>query len=360
MKRSNVRTRPKGNARGGMNPVMGARSQIAAMGSDKIVSRSPYLQSLIDPVDGAGVKVPDSVTCPSWPVQGNQFLSVSTGAAGSCAGLAVYVGNLGTSTDLYTTTSASTAAAIGWTAANKSYAAGITATASASRPVSALLSVKPNQSTNTANGRMIVAFYPGASVVASSAGLPTTSAGLLDAPYVATIPVSKGYAECRYIPLDDWARSYWPTAFVPVRATTLPSGSNRALYGVLVIIVETVPFLTATEFQFIENLECIPSTNATSIASPTPSYSDPLELAAVSNILSETPEIVVEQRPEEMITGTAVSKGGPSFKIREHNSSGGWLDEALSVIDAIAGPTPFAPVVKAGRGIWNLAKRIFK
>lgn len=250
---------------------------------------SRYLRSILDPVgSGSGSKIPDTVTCPSMPFTGQlktQLTAAATGVVGLIVGCSCPQQSFATAQNT------STPGAITWTAFGPApWFTTVNQNCQALRVVSALLTAQVQGSSNNNQGRMIAAFYPtlGLNRTQQATLPPGTSALVENSTYAITKSVAaQGNAvECRYIPLDPASLGYTNPA---------ASGPAGVASGYLVIIIDGLASGVIVEFQYTENLETIPANSNASIATSTPSNSDPYEIAVASNKLSASPEISVQQ-----------------------------------------------------------------
>lgn len=259
--------------------------------------RSTWFQSLKDPVNVVGCRIPDPVTAPSGTIQCVQRITATATAAGD-AGLNVTVGDL-TSAGTQPLTSIA-AGTITWgTAAAKTYAAQVTAVASLARIVSAGLFVNLQCSTSNDQGRILVNLVlPASNVQRTSPGLtwpetvPAVNTNqILNSPYLNEIPARQRYAQVVWIPLDNNALTYTSTG-------------TAGAYGFFQIVLTGLSSGCPVEFLLVENYEYIPkpltTVGAQALTGVAPSYSDPLEVATVSNALSENPRLAVDQ-PERNV-----------------------------------------------------------
>lgn len=308
--------------------------------------KSPYLRTILDPSQYFGIKIPDSITTPSFPIHG-QHVSASSYApvlgTGSSAGnyywaVAIAIGSIGNSTIGYNNLndisflSAVASDAITWGGAGflaiaKQYAATVAGSCSLTRPVSCLATAKYLGNALTAAGRLGASYYPGGSL---NGALPTSITSLSSAPYYTTTEAGKLFIEGRYVPSDPTALSYAPTNVAATRnnGTGAPTGNQ---YGVLILWGAGLPAATAFEYDIYENLEGVPANATTSINATSPSWSDPIELAGVSNALAEQPEISIAQNPSHIMTGSADVQGLAGAKKSDNpaQEGPGFLDSLL-------------------------------
>jgi hypothetical protein len=344
-----VEKRFENSAKNSSSARQGARGLLFKQGGsymEALHQKSPYLRTILDPSRYYGIKIPDSVTTPSFPIHG-QHVSASSYApvlgTGSSAGnyywaVAIAIGSIGNTASGYNSLndisflSAVASDAITWGGAGflaiaKQYAATVAGSCSITRPVSLLATAKYLGNALTAAGRLGASYYPGGSL---SGTLPTSITSLAAAPYYTTTEAGKLYIEGRYVPSDPIALAYAPVNSPPTRnvGTGSPTGNQ---YGVLILWGAGLPSGTAFEYDIYENLEGVPANATTSINATSPSWSDPIELAGVSNALAEQPEISIAQNPEHQMTGSADVQGISGAK-RSDNSAQegpGFLDSLI-------------------------------
>lgn len=296
----------------------GTRSY-AQSADEMALKHSRYLHSILDPFEVTGVKIPDEVTLPSFPMSATSKVAINaiagTGVGPNGRGVNFIVGSSGSNnsqkyTILNPTVTADTyvtAAPIG------AFLPGtqLQTIASSVRPVSAGLFVNVQGAENTNQGRIIIGFLPPndpLSGVASGVGNNVTATALDNAAYTTSFPVSKVSGRSIYLPLDDLARTYLTSGQI-----AQGSGSNRqgnALqYGALVCLVDgcAVSALPAMEFTYVENWECIPINSQINIAQPEVSASDPLEMACASNFIAAHPTVAMHQVQADQVSGTPMS-----------------------------------------------------
>ena len=320
-------------------------------GQGSWAAASDYLRTILAPHIVRGVKVPDANTAPSFTCTGtmrNQSGGAATGPNTniSCACL-VRVGY----TELFATTGQydffiglgnNVLNNLGWTGADKSYAPAMAQVASLRRPVSCGLYASFQGNTISDQGRFIVAFIPpGYSGVMPPVDI---NADVLTLPYVKTFPLKANYAQTVFLPVDEIARMYQDvgaSSAAPIRA-----GGE---YGWLLIVADGMAANQVLEFTIVENFEALPLTNQLSIAQPTVSHSDPIEMAVASNAISNNPSAGVAQpklKPQEaqaMIPSATAgvtptkSSGSPSFLDRIL-SGAGTVAKALPSVLAAAAP----------------------
>jgi len=269
---------------------------------------SLYLQTLLDPLNYPGVKIPDLITAPSFCVQCKQVIPVTVNPQG-VAGVIVQVGSVN-STSYYTTAVGATPTSMTYTSAPKSYGTQLNQVADLRRPVSAILFATSLASPNNATGRLITYFLPGlreqiaavtGAVVSGSSGqqlAPGSTSTMLTYPYSADIPASRAYSQVRYLPLDPISTIYMDSL-------------TTASRGILAIVGDGLAVGTTVEFTYIENFECTALSNQINLVQPTPSFHDPLEMAVAANAISADPHIAVEVPVENIAADQPVRHREP-------------------------------------------------
>jgi len=316
-------------------------------------SKSPYFQTLLAPWKVNGYKIPDQITAPSFTTATEcrgTLSQVVDGTSTDVVGVAVTVGALGTTCDIYYI-SASAGGTWTWskytfpaqTAGNLSAYSDLSSVASALRPVSAGLTMLAEFADSQDGGRILSAFVPGGSTAVNSASgvpvHPTNINSLLALPYVATIPASRRFAEVRYMPTDPLSMSYNGLAVYPQRTTNTTNA--QPLYGFLYMVAEGITKTAGSVFEFsvFENFECLPLKQQSSLASPNVSFSDPIELAMVSNEIGSIADFPVLQSTDDTLAGTSMSwSSGNSLAPNKT----GMITKAPSKGNSIIGSVPAA------------------
>jgi len=302
---------------------------------------SSYLRTLLDPVNNPGVKIPDEVTTPSYTVQTLDKRIVPTAAgtgagAGTVgAGYALLIGCTNNANGGGTFVPGTAAGVYAATPFTPSFVSALNANAQMARPVSAKVTCSYLGAPNNASGRIVIGFIPpgDASLTWSAAGAPAAALSistLLSRYTVADIPAAKLYGEARYIPIDPIARSYQVTGD-PAVGFRSPASSNIITFGALYAFVDGAPAGQSVEFNVWINWELLPNTNLVSIIQPTCSCSDPLEIAAVSNVLGENPTIPAMQSSDQLL-GTA--QAAPSGTVTQMVEPARTSDESPSFMDS--------------------------
>lgn len=327
----------------------------------------------MDPVNSPGVKIPDEITLPSFMIQVlTKFLISSTiGTGGNngcgffrtlgCSGVNSYSLLTAGATNGIWSQSAQTAA---WQNTLASQLA-------AYRLVSAKATMSNLGSPNTIQGRHLLAFVaPNQSLVTvNSSTWPQTAAGtftstvnenvLVQLPGLADVPASKVYVEARYLPTDDISRSYETQGSTSVGTLRGPLGLALPTYGGFCGIWDGATASTGqiVEVNIWENWECIPQSNIVSIAQPTTSLSDPIEMAVASNAISSMPTIAACQSLKDVQGGSAmVSATGGTMTTSVSSHRVVEEDRSPSLMDRIIGGVNTA--VKVGKAVAPVAESL--
>jgi len=303
---------------------------------------SSYLLSILDPDGhGEGSKVPDLVTVPSQPLTNRFKFTQANGAVGTGTILAFAVNCPYTS---YIIGTVATNGNITWgTWQPAPWAAAMAGSFQANRAVSAVARCQVQGSSNNNQGRLVWGFYPTSSLNRGGfSGTPSTlppitTPNIENSTYGASKNVASNgnAAEVRFIPTDMVNLAYVPTQ---TNVATTPFGVSPpgGIAGLLVVGADGLAAGVNLEWYYTENLECIPQTGNTSVASATPSRSDPLEMSHVANVIGENPTLATAQSaavskgiPNQLPVGTRVTQPqqGPSFM----DKMMGWVDKGIEV-----------------------------
>jgi hypothetical protein len=231
--------------------------------------------------------------------------------------------------------------------------------AAIARPVSAELNVNIYGSPNNITGRLLIGYAPpgagnqtggsGANEAALFTASATWSAALLLQTFtVAEIPAAKLFARSRYLPTDPLSRQYLQTGF---QMTVNNRGSGcGSQYGTLFCIWDGAPVGQSVEFICVQNWEAIPSSSTLNMMMPTVFKSDPIELAAATNIVAAAPTLSVMQSPGTTIAGTPfVAQKAVAHRVTapaDESVGSSFMDRALGFGDQlIAFGKRAAPIV---------------
>jgi hypothetical protein len=343
-KRNKVGAKYQGIMSGGRKLTETSMSRMA-------LSMSKYLNSILDPVNEPGAKVPDEITAPSFTTQlivkfvqnciagtGPNTGTIGTGVACTVGSVGPTYGNMVLLAPNAVLGQYVSSAQTGtWSGGGQ-----LVSACSMLRPVSAAIYVQALGSYNNDQGRMLIAYLPPGDPNGNvlTPATPFTATSLANATYVVDIPLIKVAGRCIWLPLDDIARSYIPpggTGFTNARGN-----SNTSQYGSLVALVDGAVAATSIEFQLVFNYECIPQSNQLGIVQATVSHSDPLELAAASNFIAGNPTIAQHQPSSLQLTGVPQS-GSIKTTSGEHPS---FAEMLLSGARAVGGAVKkYGPIV---------------
>jgi len=320
---------------------------MASLGSDQkkgltseklALMHSRYLNSVLDPWNVLGSKIPDEITTPSFPMNAATKITRTVAAGGGTTGvgLAYIVGSTASVngnkyltlastgvTDTYQTTTNGGAT---WTPG-----AQLVNIAQSARPVSAGLFINVQGATNNNQGRIIVGFLPPFDPLIGALsvnGQNVTATQLDNTAYSTSFPVSKVVGRSIYLPLDDIARSYLVSGSSSVGSQSL-RGAGTAQYGVLFALVDGGSAASPPQVEFIisENFECVPINSQVNIAQPEVSSSDPIEMALASNFIAARPTIAAYQPLKSSVTGSPLSGGLTQV---DHDRGGSMMDKILA------------------------------
>jgi len=310
----------------------GNRKYTESSASRMALMHSRYLNSVLDPFNECGARIPDEITAPSFPSQTIiKYIATAQPASGAGnvgTGLAVVVGQATSTYALKLCSLLPNAVANQYVTGNISTAwpggSQIVTIGSMARIVSAALSVQVLGSLNNNQGRILIGYLPPGSPLQSisTATTVTLVETFAQATYLADIPASKVIGRALWLPLDDIARSYCPPGFdTKTAARGQVSSGFSYQFGQLFCIVDGLTAGVQVEFQIAENWEIIPASNQLNIVQANASKSDPLEMACASNFLADNPTVAQHQPESLQITGTPSSgmvhtggrDAGPSF-----------------------------------------------
>lgn len=322
------------------------------------MAMSDYIKTILDPVNVVGVRIPDEVTLPSFTCQVlTKFtLSPNTGAGGNTgAGFWRVLGSSLSATGYATLAASATVNQYGPAVGQASpWATQFNSQSSSYRLVSAKATMTYLGSPNNVTGRFLLAFVPPNALLATLSGnvaLSGAAAGqnLLQAINLVDVPASKLYAEARFIPIDDQARSYETTG--SSANSTLRGPSSGMTYGQFIGILDGCPVGTGSiEVNIWENYECIPQTSLVNLVQPHASLSDPLEMAAASNIIASVPTIPSMQSPVDQLAATA--QAAPSSLGNAATST-----KTSSVTEAPSSGTFTDKILSSANGLFDTAKK---
>jgi hypothetical protein len=260
----------------------------------RLKKRSPWYQSLEDPLRGADVKIPDSVGIETGTLQLVQVGTITTGTSG-CAGIRTtclhpnLVGSPLASQNYQYLLNTSTTADLDWnpshlafdtSAVLQDYSQGV-------RIVSASLSVSPEVSQNSNQGAMTAYVLPyRASLTADSNPLSVYQNYYKSC----VVPINNNQpAECKFFPVKENGGQY--DMFYDPNQGVGPSGDASGPdnpYWEMGIIVNGA---TSQNYfwQICVNYEFIPNENSINILDAKPSPTDAQEIDLVENWVQDMP-----------------------------------------------------------------------
>jgi len=285
--------------------------------------KSPYLLSLMDPFNYRFGRIPDDVTTPSFLVNVDTRVSLNvgtnpSGTLGAFALFALQVGSVCCAANDYFTSIADTTGAftlVGNTIANS---AAIANTAGQIRPVSAGLALTFQGSTSSDQGEIACGFIPAGYITVGPTGswgtnMPTNPTNMIiGSPYCATMPAAKRFCSVRYSPTDAIARSYSQPSVTPSRTQVNSSGAKYSQqYGTIWVMATGLTQSTVVEVRYVETFEVIPLQSTSSFQSTSPSYTNPMELAEVANLIASDRSFNVDQEWQNTMAGVSTNVMAP-------------------------------------------------
>lgn len=282
--------------------------------------KSPWYQSIMDPAQGAGVKIPDDVAIETGTLQCCvEALFVTDATPDGVSGIRTIsllpnlaaVGNL-TGINYQTVTPASDITAINWdTAAAFPTNPTLQSFAQKVRVTSAALYVESEASLSNASGEMIVGFtpygYSNAPVIDSFRNQFGTSI----MPLNVSTPM-----KVLWTPISFDVQTY--SAFWNTACLTLGDGDGECPQWELFCLVSGVPAGVSFRARIIVNYEFVPLVNAIDIISANPSPNDSTEVNLVEAWVAETPAVrpsstkEMSMAPSASIADKIPQDGGPS------------------------------------------------
>jgi hypothetical protein len=322
-----------------------------------------YFESIRDPWNVFGARIPDMVTVPSVPVRWVVRFSLSgltvTGDFGFVLNLVNCLYNTaGANYSLsWQTLTSATAGAYVWGAPIALPNAQTLANQfQFTRLVSAGLVLRNDSAYTADQGRMAAVYQPSSPLLTIQNGgtyipPPSSWAAAMANPYAVDVPASTRLVEAKFVPLDVSAMTYGITSSSATSAV-------ESDFGNLVVLgngLQTSP-PTPFDVELVINLEGIPITGSATVASQagsisgftgsytTPSWSDPLALADAANRLAASPEISVEQPLPDIIRGTPFRAVGQQALAPMHP----WVERAKLVVNGVGKVAKFALPVLGG------------
>lgn len=278
---------------------------------ENLKKKSPWYQSLRDPVQGAGAKIPDETGINTATMQFIQKVSVAVNANGLAALeiMTPYINSVGSAQGSNYKISSITSASAGltWGAAGFfSNSTSMQSVANAARVVSAALYGEYEGSTLNDSGDVTTYFLP-------YAPNALTNVQSIQSRYGSSvIPINKARSKpsvARWFPINITNQSY--KDFVVPTASSY--GVGFCPQWVLGAIFQGLPASTGSViFTIAVNYEFIPSLNTIDFISPTASPIDPIEEQMVQQWTQEdaqtglAPSKLVDVQPGSQVVDAAV------------------------------------------------------
>lgn len=302
-----------------------------------LANMSYYLQSIFDPVNYPGSKIPDPISIPSATSQCSSFLQVTVNAQG-VAGFYFIFGALSASTGFSATASSATSGTLTWGAlTSKTYFPNTSSNFQMKRLVSACVIWEYQGSPLNRKGRAVMDFEPPGS---NNTSQPTAVNNMMFRVYATDVNVGdRTWGIVRYIPQDTNWSAYTALA---------------TAYGYCSIVIDGATANDIVEFTYVENYEFVPGDTLLNLIEVTPSISDPLELSVAHNAIAMTPDFpVVQSRKDpkyrDQVSDLKISKVHSSVDTHHTGREPTFLEKVLSGVSA---SLPVAEkVVKTGVSI---------
>lgn len=360
-----------------------------------LLMKSSYLQSLLDPLNQTGARVPDDITQASLTAHCLQRIQLTTTVDG-LVGVSYLVGCLSSSgspnsADITTTSGYSPAPSeskskgpafpptpkqeirsssisrnsseidvkaepavkvgaapfINWTGAQaKAYASGLRNVSSQGRVVSAALYGFYEGTPLSMSGRAIAQAW--SRVEALSGSVDQQPPSIVNPAVISSPPTTADIAltqrVCSDRPLQA-TRGQSSVRWVPcddgdrlyTNLNVPDANYDPCEVGRLTMIMDGLPSGAVVEFWVVENWELLPLNQIVNFAQPTPSLHDPLELALASNVISENPNIQVAPArvTQTMRSGKvdAMHNGPVKLEPTPSTEQGGVMDSIFKFVE---------------------------
>lgn len=303
----------------------------------RLKERSLYYQSLLDPLQGAGAKIPDMTAIPTGTFQMVQRIPVTSNLQGIAAirvaSPQFAPANITTLTQQFggyqTSNGAATAGSLTWGAITDFTGwTGFNGNVSFARCVSASLTAEYLGTELQDSGHIVGQFAPGA--FAS----PGSVTQLANFPYSSDCPVNRNEPfMVRYLP-----QGFYDVPFVPGAAVQSDSGPHP---DSMIIVMSDIPASTNTMFVFCANYEFQPTSTAVNIVDVAPS---PIDVYECGKIAQWTQELetsgIIPADKVDVMPSAAVTNRAEAFatSTEQEDSLGGMgmlgdvLDFALPVL----------------------------
>lgn len=323
--------------------------------------KAAFYESIVDPFNTFGARIPDMVTTPSIPihlVQKNSFTSISTGDFGC-----VYeVGFRFAGSNGYKTLATATSGAYTWNSAvSYSGNSSVNAMAGSTRVVSAGVFMRVDQPPNNIQGRIAFCYIPstplfnsGSNSATNSPFEPSSWAAASSQPYFIDVPASERLVKGVYVPVDFTSLAYISTG----------AGTSAYQWGSLVVLGIGLGSGASIDTTFVQNLEAIPlagNPGATATSSgvvqayASPSWASPDALSETANLVGADYGLAIRQSAKDDVLGTSI-RSRPAFSITE--SLGPWIERIGEGAGAALGGIFGGPAgAAAGLGYGKLAAK---
>lgn len=253
----------------------------AAEMEKKLKDSSVYFQSILDPLQGAGAKIPDLTSTPTSTFQMVQRIALTAGSNGVC-GIALpsphyAAANVGASpANVYAgyqiADASSTAAAITWGAVQAwtGYTS-FSTSVQVARTVSAGLYAEFQGTELQDSGQFTIGFVPGILVTPPSVTVASSS------PYSSIVPINRN-TPCivRYLP-----QGFYDVGFL------MPNGGSGPNTDSMYIVASGLPAGTEVLITFVGNYEFQPTRQSVNLIDIQPSPNDMIECSKVSQWCQE-------------------------------------------------------------------------
>ena len=340
-----------------------------------LLAMNPYLQSLLDPFNTEGAKIPDMVMYKSTPLKIVDRRTLTVSAAGLCGisygvggylsapaeGSLVPIANVIGSyavgmtlgpgalvNDLYPSVSGGTYITLqGWGGISDQ----VPKLFQKARLVSAGVEVQYMGNITSSKGKITLAYSPRGNFRSQIGAGAVSIASLLQLPDSKAVAINRlEGGTVLYKPLDGMSLMYVDLDITPASAYTAQDWDSSvncvaASGGEMFVIVDGATTGDSVQITAVFNYEAVPRTNTTDIVSVTHSPSDPIALSHAINTIQVTPSTV----PKSFTDITADFIGQTSkFKLvaPQNHKKSSFMDKILSGLktggDLVKGIAPIA------------------
>lgn len=284
-----------------------ARHIRASGGSEKINSnlkkRSPWYQSILNPAQGAGIKIPDDVAIQTGTIQCVTEENFIVSGAGNIGGVRIIslhpnlaspsLNGLGLNHQSVDPAGTSVSSVQWLQGSGFATTAPLTQFARTVRVVSAALYVESEASLASASGEMLVGYSP---YTYTANGAPMSqfrnAYGTSIMPLNACKPM-----KVLWTPVSVDQQTY--SAFYNPRATGIGAADTQVPLWELFVLVTGCPINTTFRVRMVVNYEFIPMENSIDIISANPSPCDSTEVDLTESWVAET-QVTVPTSTKEM------------------------------------------------------------